>query len=117
MKEVSCKAFHVFLRPLEEKGVALERMVEGTSLSVAELKSRSGRLDWAELCQVHRNVRPWFSDEDLIDLGHKVFQHRSLRFMFVVARLLLTPMTFYRWMNKPRQGAGNQMFTCVTPRH
>jgi len=26
-------------------------------------------------------------------------------------------MEFYRWANKPRSGAGNQMFTCIVPAH
>jgi hypothetical protein len=35
----------------------------------------------------------------------------------VIGRVLLTPMGFYRFMNKPRAGAGNQMFTCVVSQH
>ncbi|MDB4952492.1 MAG: hypothetical protein JWO36_61 [Myxococcales bacterium] len=41
----------------------------------------------------------------------------GLRFAFVVARLLFSAMDFYRWMNTPKNGVGNQMFTCVVPSH
>ncbi len=115
MKEVSTRAFHVFLRPLAKQNFPLEKMVEGTSLSVPDLKSRGGRLDWAEACTIHHNLRAIYDDDALVATGRLFFKPRALRFMFIIARLLLTPMGFYRWLNTPRQGAGNQLFTCVKP--
>src|SRR5262249_12819287 len=50
-----------------------------------------------------------------VDIGRSVFRPRALRFLFVIGRLLMTPLGFYRWMNTPRKGAGNQLFSCVTP--
>src|SRR5258708_24791357 len=105
----------MFFRPLRRKNVPLERIVEGTSLSVAALRSRSGRMDWAEMCTVLRNLRTHFSEEDLVETGREMFRARPLRYGFVIARLLLSPMGFYRWLNTPRAGAGNQLFTCVRP--
>ena len=62
-----------------------------------------------------RNAERWFDDDDLVAIGRSVFKHRALRFVFGIARLLMTPMGFHRWLNKPRDGVGNQFFTCVTP--
>ncbi len=117
MKEVSSKVFHIFFKPAAAKGITLEQMVAGTSVSVATLRSKSGRIDWADLCTIHRNLRPAFSDEELVEIGRSYFRSPALRFVFVIARLRFTPMGFYRWLSKPRQGAGNQMFTCVVPNH
>ena len=117
MREVASKVFHIFFRPLAAKGVPLERMVEGTSVSLATLQRRNERIDWSDLCAIHRNLRPHFTDEDLVEVGRSYLRSRGLRFAFVIGRVLLTPMGFYRFMNKPRAGAGNQMFTCVVPQH
>ncbi len=115
MKEVSSKALHPLFKPALRKGFTLEQMVAGTSVDVPTLKSKNGRMDLTELCTMHRNLRACFSDDDLVDIGGTLFRQRAVRFVFIIARLLLTPMGFYRWINTPRQGGGNQMFTCVTP--
>ena len=117
MKEVSSKVFHMFFKPAAAKGITIEQMVAGTQVSVETLKSKNGRIDWADLCTIHRNLRPAFSDDELTEMGRSYFRSPALRFVFVIARLRFTPMGFYRWLSKPRQGAGNQMFTCVVPNH
>jgi signal transduction histidine kinase len=115
--EVSCKVFGTFFEPLQAKGVALETMVEGTTISVARLRDKKERMDWAEMCQILKNVHPHFTDEERLQLGRNYLRSPGMRFGMVIARLMFQPMDFYRWMNKPREGLGNQMFTCVTPSH
>jgi signal transduction histidine kinase len=117
MREVATKVFHIWFRPLAAKGLAPDRLIEGTSLSLATLRRRNERVDWGDLCAIHRNLRPYFTDEELVEVGRSYFRSRGLRFAFVIGRVLLTPMGFYRFINKPRAGAGNQMFTCVVPQH
>jgi len=117
MNEVSSKVFHIFFKPAAAKGMTPAKMVEGTPVTVETLKSKNGRIDWSDLCQIHRNLRTVFTDEELTEVGRSYFRSPALRFVFVIARLRFTPMGFFRWLSKPRQGAGNQMFTCVVPNH
>ncbi len=117
MKEVSCRIFAVFFKPLAAKGVDPAVMIEGTTVTLAHLKGKQERVDWSECCAIMKNLRPHFTDAEYREIGRSYFRSPGLRFAFVVARLLLTPMGFYRWLNKPRDGAGNQMFTCITPTH
>ena len=115
MKEVASKVFHIFFRPLQRKGVGVERMLEGTTVSLETLRDKRGRVEWSELCAIHKNLRQWFTNEDLLELGRSMFRPLGLRFMFVIGRALLTPIGFYRWLNTPRKGGGNQLFQCVQP--
>jgi signal transduction histidine kinase len=115
MNEVATKVLHTFFEPVARRGFSLEQMVQGTSLTVEQLRSKDGRLDWDELITIHRNLRAVFTEDDLVETGRLLFQPLALRFMFVIGRMLLSPMGFYRWLNTPRQGGGNQLFTCVTP--
>ena len=117
MKEVSTRALSVWFEPLKQKSVPLETIVAGTPLGVAHLRNRKERLDWSDFVAIMKNLRPFFSDAEYIDVGRSYFRSTGLQFAFVIARELFTPMDFYRWINKPRKGVGNQMFTCIVPTH
>ncbi len=116
MKEVSSKVFMVFMKPLKAKGVPLETMVRGTAVTLAMLHDKNARIDWTDTCAIMRNLRPHFTDAEYRQLGRSYLQSPGVRFIFVVGRLLLTPMSFYAWMNKPR-GTNNQLFNCIKPAH
>jgi signal transduction histidine kinase len=92
-------------------------MVDGTSVSLATLRKRNERIDWADLCVILANLRPHFTEDELVEVGRSYFRSKGLRFAFVIGRLLLTPMGFYRFINKPRTGSGNEMFSCIIPQH
>src|SRR6185312_579353 len=117
MREVSCRVFSIFFKPLAARGVPAQSMVEGTRVSIETLRNKSERIDWADLVIIMANLGKVFSDEELTEIGRAHFRAPTMRFVFVIGRLLFTPMEFYRWANKPRSGAGNQMFTCIQPTH
>ena len=116
MKEVSSKAFEPFFEPLAAKGVSLDRVVADTGVPASALRDKNARVTWPEFVAIMKNIRPWFTDAEYVEIGRSFFRSPGLRFAFVVARLLLTPMGFYRWQNS-RQGAGGQLFTCIVPTH
>jgi signal transduction histidine kinase len=117
MKEVSTRALSVWFAPLKDKGIALRDIVAGTDVAVATLRNRKERLYWSDFVAIMKNLRPYFSDAEFIDVGRSYFRSTGLQFAFVIARELFTPMEFYRWINRPRKGVGNQMFTCIVPTH
>ncbi|MDX2086422.1 MAG: ATP-binding protein, partial [Kofleriaceae bacterium] len=117
MNEVSTKVFEILLPRLRKKGVSVAEIVRGTTVTPAHLQDRKNRVDWADYVTIMRNVRRSFSDDELIALGRTYMRAPGLRFAFVVARLLLSPMDLYRWFSKPKQGVGNQMFTCIKANH
>ena len=117
MNEVSCKVFDVLWAPLEKKRVPLDSLVEGTQVALATLRNRKQRIDWADFARVMRNMRPHFTDEEYVEVGRDYLRSPGLKFAFVIARLALSPLDFYRWFSKPREGVGNQMFNCVVPAH
>ena len=115
MNEVSCRVFEVFKAPLEKKGVSLDDVVRGTGVTVHKLTSKKERIHWSEFCAIMANLRPHFTDEEYVDIGRSFMHSSSLKFAFVIARLAFSPIDIYRWSNKPRDGLGNQMFTCAIP--
>ena len=117
MKEVSNKVFAMFVKDLRRRAIDPAVLLDNTDVTLPALMDKNERVDWAVHNRIMANVRRHFSDEELVQVGRSWLRSPGLRFVFVVGRLLLTPMGFYRWMNKPREGAGNQMFTCVTPKH
>ena len=117
MNEVASRVLHIWFKPIAKKGIPVEQMIEGTSVTMEKLRSKNARIDWPDFCKIHANLRPHFDDEELVEIGRSYFRSPALRFVFVIARLRLTPMGFYRFLNKPRKGAGNQMFNCMVPNH
>jgi len=117
LNEVSCKVFDVKWKHLEAKGVPFESIVEGTDVSLATLLNRKARLGWNQYAAVMRNVRPHFTDDEYIEIGREYLRSPGLKFAFLIARLAMSPLDFYRWFSKPREGVGNQMFNCVRPKH
>jgi signal transduction histidine kinase len=115
MNEVSCKPFELVFRGLRAKGVPLESLVVGTNVTLQRLSDAKARIDWADYCAVMRNVRPHYTDEEYIALGHRYMRIPALQFAMVIARLTMSPMDLYRWFSKPREGVGNQMFSCIRP--
>ncbi len=115
MKDVAAKVLQAFAKPVEQRGGSLEALLAGTSVTPAMVRSSSSRMEWAELCVVFRNLQQWCDDDDLVEIGRSFLRTRAIRWTFVIGRVLLSPMGFYRWMNTPKKGAGNQVFACVTP--
>lgn len=115
MNEVSCRAFDIFKRPLEVKGLSLAQMVAGTSVTPAKIESKRERIDWAEFVAIMKNVRPHFTDEEYLAIGRTTMSTPALKFALVIARLAVAPIDIYRWMNTPREGLGNQLFACIVP--
>ena len=115
MNEVSCRVFDVMWRPLDAKGIEHERIVAGTSVPLAKLRNKKERIGWSEYAAIMANIRPHFTDDEYVDIGRSFMRVPALKFAFVVARLAFSPIDLYRWSNKPGEGLGNQMFTCVHP--
>jgi signal transduction histidine kinase len=116
MKEVATKVLHIFFAPLEAKQIPLDSMLVGTELSLQTLRKRNERIDWADMTTILNNAARHLSDDEFIEIGRSYFRSPGLRFAFVIGRVLLSPMGFYRFLTKPRDGAGNQMFACVVPK-
>ncbi|MGE3459457.1 MAG: ATP-binding protein [Kofleriaceae bacterium] len=117
MNEVSCKVLELFMRGLDAKGLPHDIMIQGTSLTLERLRNKKERIDWPDLVAVLKNLRHHFSDEEFRELGRSHLRSPGLTFVMTVARLMFSPMDFYRWFNKPREGVGNQLFTCIVPTH
>jgi signal transduction histidine kinase len=115
VNEVSCRVFDVFEKPLRAKGLSFDDIVNGTNVPAAKLRGKKERLDWGDFAAVMRNMRPVFSDDEYVAIGRSFMHVPALKFAFLVARLAFSPIDLYRWSNKPREGLGNQMFTCVKP--
>ena len=107
----------VFFRQIDQRHIAPERLVEGTSTALSALRNKDERIAWSEFVAIMANAGRIFTREELIMMGRSYFASPMLRFMSVIARLLFSPMEFYRWMNKGQGGGGHQMFTCIVPVH
>ncbi len=115
MKEVSCKVLDVFFRDLRKRRRPAEAFVRGVPYDLAHLTNRHERVDWDAFLTLMRNAGELWTDDELIALGGGFVSSPLMLPVTIVARLLFTPMDFYRWVNSPGSGGGNLLFTCVVP--
>ncbi len=113
MNEVATKVFGMIWKALEKRNVSAEEVCAEAGVSIGTRE----RIDWEEHNRIMRVVRSHFSEDELIAIGRSYLHSKGLRFAMVIARLAMSPMDFYRWFSKPRDGVGNQMFSCITPSH
>jgi signal transduction histidine kinase len=117
VKEVSTKPFQMFWKELEKRGASPREICAKAGLSYEAMLDPKGRIDWAEMCRLQKEMTPYFPDDDWVEMGRRHMRNPGMKFAFLVARLAMSPMDFYRWLNTPKNGVGNQMFTCITPSH
>jgi hypothetical protein len=115
MNEVSAKVFETLLRPIAAKGVSVDEVLKGTTITLKRIQNHKERVDWPDFVVFMENMRPFFTDDELIEVGRTFLRTSGLRFALVVGRLLYSAKDFYRWFMKPRDGVGNQFFTCIRP--
>ncbi len=113
MREVSCRVFDIFLRDLRKRGLDAQALVKGTSCELQHLRNRNERVDWQTFVQVMKNASEIWEPEQLVLLGGAFFKNPLIRPFALIGRILFTAKDFYHWMNKPRSGMGNQLFTCI----
>ena len=117
MKEVSTKPFTLFWKSLEQRGISPASICAQAGIPYATMMDGKARIEWTEMLRLFGALRPHFADQDYIDIGRQYMRAPGLRFAFLIARLAMGPMDVYRWFNTPKNGIGNQMFTCVMPTH
>lgn len=117
MNEVACRALEIVVNAARQKGIADDEVVASSGVSYERLRHRKERIDWSQFCAIMRNLRAHITDDEYVELGRKYMRSRNMRFAFVIARLVFSPLDIYRWFSKPRAGVGNQMFNCVVPNH
>src|SRR5712692_9757915 len=113
-KEVSCKVLDLFFRELRKKGLVPERLASDTGLSVAQLRNKHERIDWATFLTFMSNVGKIWSEDELVQMGSSFFDTPYVRPFSVVARLLFSGPEFYAWVFS-KNGIGVQGFNCVEP--
>lgn len=114
MKEISCRFFDVLLRDVRERGIAGERLVEGTSYTLAHISDKNERVDYGAFERMMANARTLWSRDELIRLGERSTEGPLVRFIGVVAQIRFSVSGFYQWVLAPN-GVASQMITCATP--
>src|SRR5262245_13610858 len=115
MKEVSCKMTGPLVREAERQKHPVHILTEGTPYTLAQLKNGKERVHWHEFARIMANSRQFWSLDDIAEMGARAVASPWMLPITAVARLILSPRDFYFWINRPGQGAGNLMFTCIKP--
>lgn len=115
MREVSCRVLDGFFKLAKRKGVDPNQLILEVPHPLAHLTNRNERIEWDSFVTFMRNATALFDEQELEDLGRTFLRSPLLSPLTLVARALFGTSDFYRWVCEKGSGAGNLMFTCVTP--
>ncbi len=113
MNEVSCRALDLVFRKTAELGVRPEALLEGVDYDLEHLRDSNERVDWSAYVKILGNTARHCTDDDFVSMGGMLVKSPIFKTFGLFARLLFTATDFYRWLNTPRVGGGNQLFACV----
>jgi signal transduction histidine kinase len=118
MREVSCRVLEVHFRELEKKGLPPSTWVGNVPYSLAHLRNKHERIDWATFVRLMANLRTIWTEDQIVAQGGAWIDSPFLRHTKLVVGALFTPKQFYRWLandsNTGKRGGGMQVHTCTT---
>ncbi len=115
MREVSCRALGVLLDAAKKRTDIAELLLAGVPHSLTYLDDNKNRIDWNEWAVILRNARSIWSLQELSNLNEAFTRSPVFAYVGVIARLLFNARDLFDWICQRSVGAGNQLFTCVTP--
>ena len=114
-EEVSCKALEILFKGIQGTTTSPAVFEEAAGVPLALLRNPKKRISWGAFARVMAAAGGIWPDEALVGLGESFLQMGALRPMGYMARLVFSPSDFFKWIFKAGGGAGNAIFTCVTP--
>jgi PAS domain S-box-containing protein len=96
-REVSCEALRYVFLELERRGEPLEPIARGLPYSLEHLRDARQRIDWQSLCILASRCERLWTEEGIFALGQRAHSFPLGSWMCAIARLLFTPLEYYRW--------------------
>jgi signal transduction histidine kinase len=97
----------------EARGLGPDIICRGLGCTFDHLRNKEERVDWRAFCRLIANLRPHFSPADFEEIGRHNIRSPLFRAVWIIARLLFTPMEVYLWMFDPRQSTLRSLFSCI----
>jgi signal transduction histidine kinase len=112
-KEVSCRISAFFLDLIKDKGLSPEILLKDIPYSVEHLHNKHERIDWQVYCQLLKNLRQIFSDEDFEEIGRSWAKSPIYRPLALLTRLLFGAGKSLKWTQAALQKLGGHFFSCI----
>ena len=114
-KEVSCACLYQFFDPVKKKNIPKKAWLKGIPHSINYLQNEHERIDWEEYCRICDNIRPYFSDDDFIEMGRvwAMGKARDLRALIIIPFLLFEREDLSCLIQKYVEKPASKIFTCI----
>jgi hypothetical protein len=68
-KEISCRHSVAVLKAIKDNNIPQETWLREIPYSPEHLNDIYERIEWSVLCQIIKNIRPYFTDENFTEIG------------------------------------------------
>jgi signal transduction histidine kinase len=114
VREVSCRALDPFFQAADRAGISRDELARGVGYPRSLLEDRHERIDWDAFRRFMANVRGFFDEQALTEIGAVGLKQPGFRSFALIGRTLFSASGFYRWM-LTSGGMGNQLFSNMSP--
>ena len=112
-KEVYCKCLHSILNAVEDKKLPERIWLKGIPYTLTHLRNKHERIEWTVFIQLMKNIKPFFTDEDYINMGSAWIKSPVMRAERFIPRILFDRGELLHLAQKHIERSGSQHFTCI----
>jgi len=113
-KEVSCVILQPFINALQKKHLSPETLCAGVPYDLPYLTNKLERVEWDVYCTMMANLRPHFTEDELVQLGVEAVETPMFHTASIIVRLFTRVPELYAWFAGRPGGPGTQWFACIT---
>ena len=112
-KEASCRCLVSILEEIENKNVPQDIWLKGIPYSIDHLRNKYERIEWTVFCRIIKNIRPFFSEDDFIEMGRSWISSGAIRATRLIPQFLFERGELLHLAQRYIEKSGSQFFTCI----
>jgi hypothetical protein len=112
-KEVTCRVLSPVIEAIQNKKLSTEIWLYKIPYSIEYMQKKQERIEWRVLCQLMKNIRPAFSDDDFEAIGRSWAKNPLYRPWAIMMSLYFNKEKYFKWARQNLQKAGNFHFSCI----
>ena len=112
-KEASCRCLISILEAIEHKNIPQSIWLKGLPYTIDHLQNKYERVEWTVFCQVIKNVRSFFTEDEFIDMGRSWANNNIIRTTMLIPRFLFERGELLHLAQRHIEKSGSQYFTCI----
>jgi hypothetical protein len=112
-KEVSCTCLYQFFDPIKKKNIPETTWLKSLPYNIDYLQNKHERIDWEEFCRICDNIRPYFSEDEFVEMDRSWASGQRAKALIIIPSLLFERGEVCHLIQKYIEKPASKFFTCI----